>query len=178
MEQENSQNAIFCDPNAFIQGAERKQPKKVVFAEPYDCLPTFYIDNNFKKHNCDCLPKPPKPPCAPPRPNCGGDCTKPPKFTDGFSLKSLAPILLGLLGKNGNTDITKLLSNFSPEQGTTGFDIQKIIGLVGQNPKILESVLSMFKGGGLGGLFKKKAKPTEQKAKQTDHIIKNYTRVE
>lgn len=171
MEYEDSRNAIFCDPNAYIQGCEHKQIKKVVFAEPYDCLPTFFIDNDFKKHNCDCVPKqkPPKLPCAPSKPQFN------------FDIKSLMPILIGLLGKgNTNTDLTKMLSNLTNlDVNSSGFDMQKLISVVAQNPSILQNVLSLFKGKGLSGLFKKANKTsTENTAKQTDHIIKNYTRVE
>mgnify|MGYP004642341957 CR=1 FL=1 len=186
MDFEDSRNAIFCDPNAFIQGFEKKQIKKVVFAEPYDCLPSFYIDNDFKKHHCDCVPKP-KPPKQPkPSP-----CTP---FSFNFDFKNMLPILMGLLSKNGNTDLTKMLSgltssNFanatSGENGngaSSGFDFQQLVSGVMQNPKMLESVMSIFKFGGLKNLFKSKSKSTlqetDKQAKQTDHIIKNYTRVE
>lgn len=181
MEFEDSRNAIFCDPNAFIQGCEKKQIKKVVFAEPYDCLPSFYIDNDFKKHHCDCVPKP-KPP-KPPRPS---PCTP---FPFNFDFKNVMPILIGLLSKGGNTDISKMLSgltssNFANGAGEagSGFDFQQLIGMVAKNPKMLESVMSIFKGGGLKNLFKNKSKSsmqeTDKQAKQTDHVIKNYTRVE
>ena len=171
MDFEDSRNAIFCDPHAFQSCVETKQIKKVVFAEPYDCLPNFYVDNNFKKHNCDCVPKPkpPKPP-QPPKP-----C--PPGFN--FDLKSLMPLLLGLINKSGNSDLTKVLSDFAPSSAGK-FDMQKIVGMVAQNLNIIQSFLKMFKGkgGGLSGLFKKSTDNKEEiKAKQTDHVIKNYTRV-
>lgn len=174
MEFEDSRNAIFCDPHAFIQGCEKKQIKKVVFAEPYDCLPNFYIDNDFKKHNCDCVPKSPKPPCPPPPKPCS------PGLPFNFDFKTLMPLLAGLLGKNGNDDIAKLLGNLPSNSSSSsgGFDFQKIAGIVTQNPKILKSILSIFKGGGLGGLFKKNKPTPEKSVKQTDHIIKNYTKVE
>ncbi len=58
MENEDSRNALYCDPNAYIQRFEKKEkhkPRKVVFQEPYEQLPNFYINNNFTKHNCDCV---------------------------------------------------------------------------------------------------------------------------
>ena len=171
MEFEDSRTAIFCDPHAFIQG-QQKPAKKVVFAEPYDCLPTFYIDNNFKKHNCDCLPKPPKPkpPCPPPKPMFN------------FDFKSMMPILLGLLNKGGGMDLGKILSNMPQQEGqnSNGFDFQNLISMVAKNPKILESVMSIFKGKGKGlsGLFKKRTENVSEEIKQTDHVINNYTRVE
>lgn len=60
MEFEDSRNALFCDPNAYIQrfDVENKcKPKKVIFQEPYESLPAFYLDNNFIKHECDCVLK-------------------------------------------------------------------------------------------------------------------------
>lgn len=58
MEDVDSINAIYCDPNAYIQKVDRKdkyQPRKVVFQEPYEQLPSFYINNNFIKRDCDCV---------------------------------------------------------------------------------------------------------------------------
>lgn len=58
MEFEDSRNALFCDPNAYIQKIEKRdkcEPRKVVFQEPYDNLPNFYINNNFKKGDCNCI---------------------------------------------------------------------------------------------------------------------------
>ncbi len=55
MEIEDSRNALFCDPNAYIQKLDNKdkcEPRKIVFQEPYEQLPNFYLDNNFTKHNC------------------------------------------------------------------------------------------------------------------------------
>lgn len=178
MDFEDSRNAIFCDPNAFVKSAEQKQIKKVVFAEPYDCLPSFYIDHDFKKQNCDCIPKPCPP--KPPKSNCS-----PFKPFFGFDFKSLMPILMGLLNKGGSGDMGKLLSNLTnlPSAGQQsdlggGFDLQGILAQIAKNPKMLESVMSLFKGGGLN-LFGKKKKQQESKpTKQTDHVIKNYTRVE
>lgn len=182
MEFEDSRNAIFCDPNAYVHGMEHKEIKKVVFAEPYDCLPTFYIDNNFKKHNCDCIPKPPKPPCVPQKPK---PCV--PQMPFNFDFKSMMPILLGLLNKGGG-DMAKLLTNFTNQMpqnldnaqtGQAGFNMQTLIENVMKSPKMLEGVMSLFKGGGLKNLFNKKQKNTSSgETKQTDHVIKNYTRVE
>ena len=172
MDFEDSRNAIFCDPHAYIQGCEKKQIKKVVFAEPYDCLPNFYVDNDFKKHNCNCVPKPPKP-CPPPPKPCF------PGLPFNLDFKALMPILAGMLGKNGSGEFVKLLNSMPANGGAvSGFDLKNIIGVVAQNPKILQSIMTMFKGGGLNGLFKKNKSATELSQKQTDHIINNYTRVD
>lgn len=60
MEFEDSRLALFSEPNAFIQNfnnpkQKEKEIKKIVFQEPYETLPNFYINNNFTKHNCDCV---------------------------------------------------------------------------------------------------------------------------
>ena len=53
MENEDSRNALFCDPNAYIQNFKnnKKQTEKVVFQQPYEHMSNFYIDNEFSKHN-------------------------------------------------------------------------------------------------------------------------------
>ena len=62
MENEDSRNALYCDPNAYIQNynltiQNKKRPSKIVFQEPYERLPSFYLNNNFSKHKCDCVSK-------------------------------------------------------------------------------------------------------------------------
>ena len=61
MEFEDSRLALFPEPNAYIQkfnkDCKEKGIKKVVFQEPYETLPNFYINNNFTKHGCDCVAK-------------------------------------------------------------------------------------------------------------------------
>ena len=59
MEFGDSRNALFTEPNAYIQkfnaDCKEKEIKKIVFQEPYETLPNFYINNNFIKHKCDCV---------------------------------------------------------------------------------------------------------------------------
>ena len=59
MEFGDSRNALFTEPNAYIQkfkaDCKNKEIKKIVFQEPYETLPNFYINNTFTKHNCDCV---------------------------------------------------------------------------------------------------------------------------
>ncbi len=58
MDFEDNLNSLYCDPNAYIQRFEKnKETKKIVFQEPYECLPSYYINNDLKKHNCDCVAK-------------------------------------------------------------------------------------------------------------------------
>ena len=90
MENQENLSTPYADPNAYIQHCNPpKKTKKIVFQEPYENMPNFYIDNNFKKGSCSCIPKPkPKPKpngCKtglcypreyPPKPNyhCNSDC--------------------------------------------------------------------------------------------------------
>lgn len=168
MEFEDSRKSIFCDPNAYVQHCETQQIKKVVFSEPYDCLPTFYIDNSFKKHSCECIPnrQPPKRPCS----NHGSM----------FDLKSIMPILLGVLNKGGggSQDLTKLMTGFM-QPDSAGIDLKSLIATLAKNPKIIESVLSVFKGKGLKSFFKKtNSKTSDFKQETTEHVINDYTRVD
>lgn len=57
MEFEDSRFALFSEPNAYIQSfrGNKEKTKKVVFQEPYETLPNYYINNNFKKRDCDCV---------------------------------------------------------------------------------------------------------------------------
>ncbi len=107
MEFEDSRNALFTEPNAYIQKCNfdcDEKTKKVIFQEPYDRLPTFYLDNNFKKGNCNCVPKPKqkegKPSCNNPFP---------------FDIKNLLPLLSNLTGGSGG--LSNLLSNLGSNGG-------------------------------------------------------------
>jgi len=57
MENFKNESSLYVDPNAYIVGVKKEQ-KKVVFSEPYECLPSYYANNNFKKVNCNCVSKP------------------------------------------------------------------------------------------------------------------------
>lgn len=59
MEFNDNSNLLFPEPNAYIQkcGCEKERPKKIIFQEPYENVPNFYLDNNFKKGSCSCIPK-------------------------------------------------------------------------------------------------------------------------
>lgn len=45
---------LYADPNAYIQRCECGERKKVVFSEPYETMPNFYLNNNFKRGDCSC----------------------------------------------------------------------------------------------------------------------------
>ncbi len=181
MDFEDSRNALFPEPNAYIQRCDRDEchPKKVVFQEPYENLPRFYIDNDFKKGHCDCVPK--KKPhdnhhehdnCTPPPAPHGNNAPQ-------FDFKSMMPLLSGLMGKGGG-NMSSLMSMFTQNNSnanSTGFDMSNIISTVASNPSMMSGIMNMFKGGGLGGLFNKKSSPKVE-MKSTDICIKNYTRVD
>ena len=139
MEFEDSRNALFVEPNAYVQNYNRaKNPKetgtkKVVFQEPYDCLPSYHMNNGFRKDNCNCVPKR-KPEQSPNHEN---------KFSNtpfGFDLKSLAP-LIGLLGKDTG-GIGKILSSLNSGEG--GFDFTKLISSLLPDRNSLSSILNLF----------------------------------
>ncbi len=163
MENEDSTKALYCDPNAFIHHKPQKKdpPMKVVFAEPYECLPSYYMDNNFKKGNCDCVKcnKPPKPPESPPQ--------KP----KSFDIKNLLP-LLGLFGGNvaGKTgDFSSILSLLSPNGGGEQVNPISMISSLLSNSGGLNNILN---------IFKPKENKEKRPLKTTDFEIKNYTCVE
>ena len=163
--EESNLNALFEEPNAYIQryddcGYKPNHIKKVVFSEPYENFPSYYIKEDFKKPKCDFCDKPkPKP--------------KPqPKFPFSFDFKSLMPLLSMLGGKN-KSNIGDLISILGSQSGDS--NASKITSLL-QNKDLLSGALNLFKGGGLN-LFKQK-KENQKQAKTTDFQIKNYTRVE
>ncbi len=160
MENEDSTKALFCDPNAYIHHKPQKKdpPKKVVFAEPYECLPSYYIDNNFKKGDCDCVKchKPEKPP----------ECK--PEKSKGFDIKSLLPIF-SLLGGNGGGEFSSLVSMLSPKANNEQGNPLNMISSLLSNSGGLNNILN---------IFKPKESKEKRPLKTTDFEIKNYTRVE
>lgn len=164
---EDSKNALFVEPNAYInhfnkqEKCEVKPIKKVVFSEPYDCMPNFHIDNNFHKGDCECVNKKdchqsnqhdckPHPPCN--KPNFG------------FDIKNFLPILSSFnKGGFGGLDLNSVSSMFN---SSGGLDFSKLLS----NPQLITSVMSMFGGN-------KKTSTKKEEIVCTDYEIKNYTRV-
>lgn len=161
MEFNDNSQALFSEPNAYIQHfdkpKEKCEPKKVIFQEPYENAPEFFIDNNFKKGDCHCANPKPKP-CETRRPF--------------FDFKNLLPLLCGLL-KNNKT-FSPLISILSDNKDGN-FDPQKLISTLMQNPSALNGIMSMLKGGGFN-LFKKKDEKPQMKS--TEFPIKDYERVD
>ena len=164
---EDSKKALFIEPNAYInyfkpkEKCEVKPIKKVVFSEPYDCMPNFHINNNFHKGDCECVNKKdcnqtnqhdckPHPPCN--KPNLG------------FDIKNFLPILSSFnKGGFGGLDLNSISSMFN---SSGGFDFSKLLS----NPQLITSALSLFGG-------KKKTSTKKEEIISTDYEIKNYTRV-
>lgn len=189
MEYEDSRFALFSEPNAYIQHFDKphdcnKEIKKVVFQQPYESLPAFYIDNNLKKGNCDCSTKQNE------EKSCNHDDTYKQHHNDkchnnnssqngfGFDIKSLLP-LIGLFNKGGGADLSNLvgmLNNTNNAQNQNASNPMSLISSILSNPNAMSGILNMFKGGGLN-LFNKKQTPHKE-LKSTDFEIKNYTRVE
>ena len=191
---EDSRNALYCDPNAFIQKYDKQEkcePKKVIFQEPYESLPAFYIDNNFKKHDCNYCERNDKHNfksqnnsnidcnnhCK--QENLNGQCyhdfncnhnVSSKQKGSGFDLKSLLP-LLGIFNKSGGTDFSQIvgLLNNNTQKDNNSNPMTIISSLLSNGG--LGNILNIFKGG-------QKTKSTKKELKTTDFEIKNYTRVE
>ena len=191
--EEDSRNALFVEPNAYIQKYESKEknnPQKIVFQEPYECLPNYYLNNNFKKGSCDCVLKNQNDKhksnlnnhdCNCNRinhqdNNCNND-NKARQSGLGFDLKNLMP-LFSLFNKGGGANfgqLVGLLNNGNSRSGGMSNPMSLISGLL-SNQDAMSGILNIFKGGGLN-LFTKK-QSTKKEIKTTDFEIKNYTRVE
>lgn len=191
MEFEDSRFALFLEPNAYVQKFDNlksdKEIKKIVFQEPYETMPNYYINNNFKKHDCDCVSKSHKQnkhDCDyndKKNLNCHDDnCNHNNAKQNGFSfdIKSLLP-LLGLFNKSGGSDLSNIVGMLN-NNGLNSNDDNKtnpmsLISSLMSNKDMMSGVLNLFKGGGLN-LFAKN-KPIKKELKTTDFEIKNYTRV-
>ncbi len=174
MEFESNFNVPYCDPNAYVQGFKKdnSNAKKVVFQQPYECMPPHYQNNNFCKHGCECVkPLKPKHECDY-KDNKKNENNFKPSFPFSFDIKTLLPLLSNLGGSNngGISNIISMLGNKSSnnETGNTGFDFSKLIS----------TFMSNSNGFNLLNLFGKKKETNKKEVKTTDIPIKNYTRVE
>ena len=170
MEFEDSRNALFAEPNAYIQNFNRKEQKKVVFSEPYECAPNFYINNNFSKKYCECVPKSRVEHSC----DCGNfkqeqlKCNKQSggnkNLFSGFNLQSLLP-MLGLFNKDGKggLDFANIMSVFGQKGGDN--ILSNLLG----NKDMLSNITKMFST--------KRGQTDTKKIKPTEINIKNYTRV-
>ena len=145
---EDSRNALFVEPNAYIQkvGNKEKSPSKIIFQEPYESVPNYYMNNGFKKGECDCVHKEKK------------DSPK-----SSFDFKSLSPILGMIGGEMGG--LSKLVQGLGSSGG-----FKDLIGTFLSNPDMISMVMKMFR--------KDENKSTNKTIKKSDLEIKNYTKVE
>ena len=154
MEFEDNRNALFVEPNAYVQDYKRKKntPQKIVFREPYECMPNYHVDNGFKKKDCDCVNKK----------NHDKPCNKS-QQGGGFDFKAIMPMLTGLIGGTNLGSIASLLNG-------KGLDFSKVISTILSDKNSLSAVAKLFQKG--GSKTENSAKP-----KSTDFQIKDYTRV-
>ena len=168
---ENNINVPYCDPNAYILGIKKEQ-KKVVFSEPYENAPNFYINNNFKKKDCECVTRGKQEHCAydnkkEEKPNC--NCNQQNKdnknFLGGLNFQSLLP-MLGLFNKGGSggLDLANIMSLIS------GKNENNILTNLLGNKDMLSNITSLFSH--------KKEQTNTKKLQPTEIDIKNYTKVE
>ena len=165
---EDSRNALFPEPNAYIQKFEKNDcnpPKKIVFQEPYENVPNFYIDNNFKKSdkNTAC------------EPHDHHEKNMQNSLPFSFNLGSILPMLTGLLGKGGSgmSDIISLLGSGTTEKnGNSGFDLSKLMTMFSGGGQGLGSLLNL-----LGGKNSKKDKNKLKDMKSSDFPIKDYKKI-
>ena len=176
-------NALFPEPNAYIQNFNKKEKeqKKVVFQEPYDRLPTFYINNDFKKGDCDCVPKPKK----------HNDLQN----TFPFNLKNLLPMISSLGGSSGDGlgNIISMLSNSGLSNLTSLFSSNSQTNSQNENAQTqtnnilpnFNNILSSLGGNGLGNIlnlfkiFSNNSQNSKAKTmKSSDIIIKDYKRID
>lgn len=168
---EDSRNALYCDPNAFIQKQSNKKQehKKIIYQEPYESMPAFYIDNNFKKGNCECVPQKKEKNIKHEESKC--ECISKQNKSLGFDLKNFLP-LLGMFNKGGGADLSQIMSllNNNLQNSNNSNPINMISSLL-SNGGGLGNILKIFKGG-------QKSKLAKKELHTTDFEIKNYTRVE
>lgn len=145
---EDRRNALFVEPNAYIQRVEKKEksPSKILFQEPYESMPNYYLNNGFKKGECDCVHK-----------------EKPKEKNNGFDIKSLVPILGSFGGEMSG--LSKILQGVGSGNG-----LQGIISTILSNPDMVKSVMKIF--------AKNEKKTSREHIKKSDLQIKNYTKVE
>ncbi len=183
MENKAEVAVLYYDPNAYINHNKKKETKKVVFQEPYDCLPKYYIDNNFKKVQCNCGKSPPKEDLHS-KQNCNNS-----SGGFNFNFKNFLPIFSSLLGKNsgGLLSLVGLLGNANSNQKNDAnfTDLGGALNSVFGENFNAGNFINIFKNfsssktensGGIFNFFNKK-NAQKNKNKTTDFEIKNYTRV-
>ena len=195
MDFEDSRFALFQEPNAYIQKFEKQDKKdndikKIVFQEPYERLPNFYLNNHFTKHGCSCVSNSKHSNNTSLDDKCVNGCDEKSgcgnhhdfnskKNGFSFDIKNLLP-LLGLFGNGVGSDLTSVLGllngNSSNPQSGNNFNLTGLISNIMSNKDMFGGILNLFKTGGLN-LFNNK-QSTKKELKTTDFEISNYVRVE
>ena len=173
-------DALYCDPNAFIKKEKENSKKisRVVFSEPYDCLPNYYVNYGFKKGNCECLPKRKDDKCEQKglhKNKC--ECGNVNPFSSLLGgLTNFLPMLLN----GGNEGIAKIFSSLSAGSGNSSMNglfsalnnnpQNNLLGQLFSNGDLITNILSVFKSNS-------KNKDKVRDIISTDYEIKKYTRV-
>ena len=170
MELEDSKNALFADPNAYIQRVkDQKQTKKIVFSEPYENVPNYYINNGFKKGQCDCVKTPKKDCECNKKDDKKSNCKN--SFLSGLNIQSLMPLITMFSGGKG-VDITKILSTFSAQNnGNNSLNTNPLLNAFSR-PDLLKNISQIFVN------KNQKTEDNQSKPKSTDCVINNFSRVE
>lgn len=149
---EDKRNALFVEPGAYIQRIEKKKsPNKVIFQEPYESMPNYYMDHGVKKSDHECYH------------DKHEECEK--SKSSPFDIKSLLP-LFGSIGGLGNLGgVSNLLSSFNG-------GLKDVLASIMSNPEMLKSAIGLI-------TKNKTSKSTvNHEIKKSDLEIKNYTKVE
>ena len=167
--EETNVNALFVEPNAYIQNFNRAETKKIdqiIFQQPYEAMPNFHLNRDFKKGSCNfgCHKKENPKPQNNPMPN----------FNFPFNINGFLPILSNFFmaggGKSG-FDVGNIISMLS--SSSSGGNSSSFLSQILQNKELLSSALNLFNG---KSNAQKKENPRD--IKSTDFPISNYTRVE
>lgn len=176
--------ALYCDPNAYVKLNKKSNTiKQVVFSEPYDCLPNYYVDYGFKKRSYECAGKQAKK--KEEKLNCNStnkqkcnceNVSNPFSNLFGGIMKFL-PMLLG----GGNGGIGSILSSLNSNSKSEG-DVSNLISslMKSDNGSLLSNLFS--NGNIMSSLTRlftlnKNEKLKKEDIISTDYEIKNYTRV-
>lgn len=157
MNDEDSTKALFPEPNAYLQNCLKSKTSKVVFSEPYDNMPPFYLNNNFKKGGCDCVH----------HPQCAQSNIKLPNF-NGFNFQNLLPIISSILGKNDSINMfMPIIKAFGDGKNV---DFNKIITSLLTNKEVLNGIKNKF--------VKTPTSNNVGSIEETDFPIDDYKRVD
>ncbi len=173
MEFEDSRNALFTEPNAYIQHYESKEkthPKKIIFQEPYENFPNFYIDNDFKKNNNDNIDK---------KNNNNAEKNYSNKKSNfPFNFKNIFPFLGALTNGGGLGNLISAFSNNTSSGDNklgNNLNISNLINMFSSNNGE-NNLLNLFNLSNISGLFNKK-NDKKKEMKSTDFCIKDYERI-